>query len=108
MPNDNKPNPNRVKISPWLIYGAIILLFLFISFATGGSAFQEPAKTTSSKFNSFVEKGDVDKIIIYNKTEAEVYLTQTALKEPLHKAVAKDLLSRPNKGPHYIFDIGND
>ena len=36
-------------------------------------------------------------------------MTPAALKEPYHKAVAKDLLNRPNtKGPHYVFEIGND
>lgn len=109
MAQDNKPNPNRIKISPWILYAGVILLFLFISFATGGSSFQELAKTSSSKFNTFLERGDVQKVIIYNKTEAEVYLTPAALKLPEHKAVAKDLLNRPNtKGPHYVFDIGND
>ena len=109
MANENKPNPNKIKVSPWLIYGAIIVVFLFISYATGGSSFQELAKTSSSKFNTFLEHGDIQKVIVYNKTEAEVYLTSQALKLPIHKAVSKDLLNRPNtKGPHYIFDIGND
>ena len=69
---------------------------------------QDPLKTSSSKFNKYLEKGQVEKVIVYNKTEADVYLTATALKESTHKAVAKDLLNRPNKGPHYTFDIGND
>jgi len=109
MANDNKPNPNKIKISPWLMYGLIILIFLGISYATGGSSFQEVAKTSSSKFNTYLENGDVQKVIVYNKTEAEVYLTKEALAKPMYKAVAKDLLNRPNiKGPHYVFDIGND
>src|SRR5690606_2607878 len=105
---ENNPNPNKMRVSPWLIYGVIILIFLFISFATGGSSFNEPAKIPSSRFNSFLENGDVHRVTIYNKTEAEVYLTEDALKEKTHQAVAKDLLNRPNKGPHYVFDIGND
>ncbi len=109
MTNDNKPNPNKLKVSPWLIYAAIVVVFLFISYATGGSNFQDLAKTSSSKFNTFLDHGDVQKVIVYNKEEAEVYLTPEALKLPIHKAVAKDLLNRPNtKGPHYVFDIGND
>jgi cell division protease FtsH len=109
MTNDNKPNPNKLKVSPWLIYAAIVVVFLFISYATGGSNFQDLAKTSSSKFNTFLDHGDVQKVIVYNKAEAEVYLTPEALKLPIHKAVAKDLLNRPNtKGPHYVFDIGND
>ena len=109
MANDNKPNPNKLKISPWILYAGIVVLFLFISFATGGSSFQELAKTTSSKFNTYLANGEIQKVIVYNKAEAEVYLTPEALKLPAHKAVAKDLLNRPNtKGPHYVFDIGND
>ncbi len=91
------------------MYGLIILIFLGISYATGGSSFQEVAKTSSSKFNTYLENGDVQKVIVYNKTEAEVYLTKEALAKPMYKGVAKDLLNRPNiKGPHYVFDIGND
>ena len=108
MANNNNPNPNRIKISPWLVYGAAILLFLFISYITGGSSFEEPLKTSSSKFNSYLEKSQVEKVIVYNKTEAEVYLTKEALKDKTHKAVANDMLNRPNKGPHYSFEIGND
>ena len=109
MANESKPNPNKLKIPSWLIYVGIVLIFFLISIFSGGSSFQEAAKTSSSKFNTFLEKGDVEKVIVYNKSEAEVYLTPNALKEPYHKAVAKDLLNRPNtKGPHYVFDIGND
>ena len=85
MANNNNPNPNRIKISPWLVYGAAILLFLFISYITGGSSFEEPLKTSSSKFNSYLEKSQVEKVIIYNKTEAEVYLTKEALKDKIHE-----------------------
>lgn len=108
MAKDNNPNPNKFKISPWLIYTAILLVFLFISFATGGSNLSEPAQLTSSKFNTLLEKGQIEKVIVYNKAEAEVYLTQAALKDAANKKVAKDIFERPNKGPHYTLEIGND
>jgi cell division protease FtsH len=108
MAKDNKPNSNKFKVSPWLIYSAILLIFLFISFITGGSTFEEPAQLTSSNFNSYLEKGEIEKVIVYNKTEAEVFLTAAALKNVANKKVAKDVFERPNKGPHYTFIIGND
>ena len=108
MAKDNNPNSNKFKVSPWLIYTAILLIFLFISFITGGSSLQEPSQLTSSKFNTYLEKGQIEKVIVYNKTEAEVYLNAAALKDAVHKKVAKDVFDRPNKGPHYTFDIGND
>ena len=108
MAKDNNPNSNKFKVSPWLIYTAILLIFLFITFITGGSNFSEPAPLTSSNFNAYLEKGKIEKVIVYNKTEAEVYLTASALKETNNKKVANDILDRPNKGPHYTFVIGND
>ncbi|HEY1194247.1 ATP-dependent zinc metalloprotease FtsH [Flavobacterium sp.] len=108
MAKDNNPNPNKFKISPWLIYTAILLVFLFISFATGGSSLSEPAQLTSSKFNTLLEKGQIEKVIVYNKAEAEVYLNAAALKDPANKNVAQDIFKQPNKGPHYTLEIGND
>ena len=108
MAKDNNPNSNKFKASPWLIYTGILLIFLFISFISGGSSFSEPAQLTSSSFNSYLEKGQIEKVIVYNKTEAEVYLNAAALKESKNKKVANDILDRPNKGPHYTFIIGND
>ena len=109
MAKNNNPTPNKFKISPWLVYTAILLIFLFISFVTGGSNMQEPAQLTSSKFNVFLEKGQIEKVIVYNKSEAEVFLKQDALKLPEHKKVEKDIFDRPNtKGPQYTFEIGND
>ena len=108
MAKDNNPNSNKFKVSPWLIYTAILLIFLFISFITGGSSFQEPAQLSSSKFNAYLEKGQIEKVIVYNKAEAEVFLNAAALKDPSNKKVALDVFDRPNKGPHYTFVIGND
>ena len=108
MAKENNPNPNKFKVSPWLIYTAILLIFLLISFITGGSSLNEPGQLTSSKFNDYLEKGQIEKVIVYNKTEAEVFLTAAALKDAAHKKVSKDVFDRPNKGPNYTFDIGND
>lgn len=108
MAKENNPNPNKFKVSPWLIYTAILLIFLFISFITGGSNLNEPGQLTSSKFNDYLEKGQIEKVIVYNKTEAEVFLNAAAMKDAAHKKVSKDVFDRPNKGPHYTFDIGND
>ncbi|HEY4616911.1 MAG TPA: ATP-dependent zinc metalloprotease FtsH [Flavobacterium sp.] len=108
MAKDNNPTPNKFKVSPWLVYTAILLIFLFISFITGSSSLQEPAQLTSSKFNVFLEKGQIERVVVYNKTEAEVFLKPEALKEKEHQKVAKDIFDRPNKGPQYTFEIGND
>jgi cell division protease FtsH len=108
MAEDKKPNPKNFKVSPYLIYGVIIAIFIAINYTTGGANFNEPLKTTSSKFNTFLENGEIEKVIVYNKTDAEIYLTTKAINDPKHKIVSKDMLQKPNKGPHYVIDIGND
>jgi cell division protease FtsH len=108
MAKENNPNPNKFKVSPWLIYTAILLIFLFISFITNGSSLNEPGQLTSSKFNEYLQKGQIEKVIVYNKVEAEVFLNDAAIKSDTHKKVSKDVFDRPNKGPHYTFNIGND
>ena len=108
MAKDNNPNPSKIKIGPWLIPGALIIFFIVFSVFSGDSGLSKPGELSSSKFNVFLEKGNIEKVIVYNKTEAEVFLTAAALKLPEHKAVSLNYLDQPNKGPHYVFDPGND
>ena len=107
MATDNKPNLNKFKVSPWLVYTAILLIFLTISFFTGGSSFQEPIKLEQPEFNVLLDKGEIEKIIIYNKKDAEIYLTPAALKQVSNKKVSINVLDQPNKGPHYTLNLGD-
>ena len=98
---------NNFKFSPWWIYAGLIVVFFALNFF-GGSSFQETSKISSSKFNEYLDKGQIEKVVVYNKTEGEAFLTAAALKDKVHEKVGKDMLGNPNKGPHYSFDIGND
>lgn len=104
--SENK-KPNGLKFSPWWIYGAIILGLIALNYF-GGASLQDATKISSSKFNDYLNKGQIEKVIIYNKTEGEAYLTEAALKDKANAKVAKDMMGNKNKGPHYSFDIGND
>ena len=109
MANENNPSPNKFKFNPWLIYVAVAAIFIFVSVLGGGSTFQEPNKLSTSKFNELLNSGQVEKVLVFNKSEAEIYLTKDALKDTKHKDVVKDAFGRENKGAHYKLDnIGND
>lgn len=99
-------NQNNFKFSPWYIYILAIALFIGLS-VFNGSGFQDPSVISTSKFDDLLAKGDIEKVIIYNKVQAEAYLTKNALKDKANKDVAKDFMERPNKGPHYIFNVGD-
>jgi cell division protease FtsH len=105
MSKDNKPS--KTKISPWLIYGGILLIFLAIQLLAGGSAWQDPKSTSLSNFYKYLDSGEVDKVV-FNKSTAKVYLKKEALAKPEHEKVPKkDLLDNENTGPHYTLEIGN-
>ncbi|HAT75842.1 MAG TPA: peptidase M41 [Flavobacterium sp.] len=108
MANDNKPNSNNFKVSPWLIYAVILLVFFSINYFTNGSSFHEPIKLEQPEFNALLEKRSIEKIIIYNKKDAEIFLTKEALKDPANKKASKNILDQPNeKGPHFILSLGD-
>lgn len=111
--NNSTPNPNKFKFNPWLIYFIVAGIFVFISVISGGSSFQEPGKLSISKFNEYLENGEIEKVLVYNKgenvSEAEIYIKKDALKEAKHKGVVKDVLGRENTGAHYLLpSIGEE
>ncbi|MBP6586082.1 MAG: ATP-dependent metallopeptidase FtsH/Yme1/Tma family protein, partial [Flavobacterium sp.] len=104
--NNSTPNSNKFKFNPWLLYFIVAGIFIFISIISGGSSFQEPGKLTISKFNEYLENGEIEKVLVYNKgeniSEAEIYIKKDALKDQKHKGVVKDVLGRENTGAHYL------
>ena len=62
----SEKKPSNFKIGPMWIYGILILIFILLN-VFGGSSFQEVGKLTTSKFNEYLEKGQVEKVIIFNK-----------------------------------------
>jgi cell division protease FtsH len=104
--SENK-KPSGLKFSPWWISGGVILIFVILNIL-GGSSLQDPSKISSSKFDELLNSGQIEKVIIFNKNQAEAYLTAAALKAKANEKIAKDVFGNPNKGPHYIFDPGND
>lgn len=99
---------NNFKFNPWWIYGIIGVIFVAM-WISGQSRWVEPSKTTISKFNEFLDSGQIDKVVVYNKKTAEVFLKPGALEQKAHEKLPKtDLLNKPNTGPHYSLEIGND
>ncbi len=105
---NNKPTPKKIKISPWWIYGAIIIALFAWNFSQSDMEISDPKKISSSEFNTFLDKNEIEKVIVYEKTMAEIFLTKTSLATAAHKKVQLDPFKKPNKGPHYFVQIGND
>lgn len=104
--SDNK-KPSGLKFSPWWISGAIIFMFILLNIFSSTSL-QDPTIISSSKFDELLNSGQIEKVIVYNKVQAEAYLTAVALKDKTNSKVAKDpLFGGVNNGPHYTFEIAD-
>lgn len=55
-----------------------------------------------------LSQGDVEKLIVVNNDQVEVYILTEKLSKPVYENVPRELFtSNPIKGPHYYFNIGS-
>ncbi len=100
-------NNSGFKFSPWMSIVLVLTIFFTIQLFTNGIDLSNPGKTSLSKFNEFLEAGQVDKVTFTN-TKATVYLKKEALNDKRHEKVKNDITNKLNiKGPHYYFEIGD-
>lgn len=103
----NTDNNSGFKFSPWMSIVLVLVIFFTISLLTDGLNLSNPGKTSLSKFNDFIEAGQVQKVT-FNNTSATIYLKKAALSNKIHADVQKDVTGKLNvKGPHYVTEIGD-
>jgi cell division protease FtsH len=102
--------PNNFKFNPWWLYAGVASIFLVMWLTSSENRIGvEPVKTSISKFYQYLDANQIDKVIIYNKNTAEIYLKKESLNLKEHSKIKKkDILEKPNLGPHYSTEIGND
>jgi cell division protease FtsH len=101
MGNGNKMTP---KFNPIYIYGILLLAFFAIQyFSTGGA----PVETNWQEVrNTMLKNGDIDKIIVINKSQADIYLKESSYEK--YKSKLEGNFGKPPKaGPHFYFTIGS-
>lgn len=105
QPN-KKLDPKKPKFSAYWIYAAIIVVFIGINFFGGGS-FNEPTQTNPAEFQQFLRDGDVKKVVIINRNQAKVYLTDEAKDKEIHKKDADQEIFPTGDSPSYSFQFGD-
>lgn len=103
-PPHNQP-PNKPKFSVYWIYAIAILVFIGMQIFS--SSFQGIRKTTPSEFQSFLAAGDVEKVVIVNKSRAKVYLTPEAKTKETHKSNGQESFPPTGNMPQYEFEFGD-
>jgi cell division protease FtsH len=106
---DNKFRKPGFRINPWALYVVLIVVVFGWSFFSGGFQMNDPKNLTITEFYRYLDRGDFEKVIIYNKTTAEAFIKEDAISKLDHTEVpTQDILKKPTKGPHYVTEIGND
>ena len=109
IPKGSKKSPgggNKLtpRFNPIYIYGILLLAFFAIQyFSSGGS----PVETNWQDVkNTMLKNGDVEKIVVVNKTQADIYLKENSYEK--YKSKFDTGFGVPSKaGPQFFFTIGS-
>ncbi|MDP2059864.1 MAG: ATP-dependent zinc metalloprotease FtsH [Flavobacteriaceae bacterium] len=104
--NNNNKTPKKPKFNAYWIYAVAIMVFIGLQYYNG--ALHTVSKTTPSQFENFLEQGDIAKVIIVNKSKAQVYLTKEALSKEIHQKKDGNQIVEPSAdSPQYEFEFGD-
>jgi len=100
-----KPSKPKFNFNFYWIYGIIIVAIIGTQFMNWGGG---EHKTTRDYFlNTMLKEGDVEKIVVINKSVGHVYIKADRLKLDKYKDIRfKGFGNAENSGPHYQFNTG--
>jgi AFG3 family protein len=104
---DKKPDKNgKPRFNTNWIFAVLAVSLILFSLFNNGKAVQQ---TTTSEIKEMIKNHDIDKVIVINKDQAEIYLKKEALESARYPKVAKPGtgfgLSLPK--PNFTITIGD-
>ncbi len=102
--NNKKENggPKKLNFNSYWIYGIIILVLIAIQMITAMSI--QTKDISQSQFEKIAIAGDVKKVVVVNKSIANIYLTEDAVDSGRYPDIAEGKFSELH--PHYKYEIG--
>lgn len=102
--NDKSPKKGP-KFNVYWIYAIIGIILISMQFFDFRNA---PKEISFQEFQrNLLQEHDVQKLVVVNKSDVEVYIKPEKLNEPKFKDVAHGSFNTLNTGPHYHFTIGS-
>lgn len=96
-PRGNKP---RGKFSFYWIYALMAIIFIALQFMNWS---QPPQNIDWGDLKVMLQEQDVEKIIVINKEEAEIYIRKDTLEKNRYEKVREN----STEGPQYLFVVGS-
>ena len=108
MAKKEKTPNKKSNISAYWLYGLIAVFFISMSYFNNDGMTNDQ-RINISTFERFLNDDEVERVLVINKSLAQVTIKDDALQTSKHKgARSTDFLGRSNaKGPHYQFEVGN-
>ena len=108
MAKKEKTPNKKTNFSSYWLYGLIAVFFISMSLFNN-SGVSNDQRINISTFERFLNDDEVERILVINKSLAQVTIKGDALQTSKHKkARSTDFLGRSNSGgPHYEFEVGN-
>ena len=103
--NNNKMNMNMSRPSMLWLYG-LIGAFI-IGYYVFGDVNDTPVPSDWATVERMVEKGEVEKILIVNRDQAQVFLKKEAIAQYRRDTVDKRFRRLPETGVQLLFTIGS-
>lgn len=98
-------NMNMPRPSFFWLYG--LAAVFIIGWAIIGNGSDAPLPSDWSSVERMVEQGDVERIQIVNRDQAQVYLTKEAIERYRNDAQNKQFARLPESGVQFVFTIGS-
>jgi cell division protease FtsH len=100
---------NKPKFNIFWIYGIIAVVLIALQFMASNS---EPKEIQRGEFINdnygMLKNNDIEKIIVVNKENAEIYLKKESVESDRYKEIFNNKLNNfSGKGPHFVFNIGD-
>ena len=100
-PLDRNKKPVGPKFSFYWIYGILAVVFLFFSYFSNNAA-----KTIDTKkLKHMLNQGDISRVVVINRSKAEIYLTDSAKsKTEYKKDLGEGSVFADTKAANYVLD----
>jgi ATP-dependent metalloprotease FtsH len=105
---NNDPKLKRPKFNFYWIYGAMALVFIYLTFQNNMGN-DGPKEISYNEIDVMIQKGHLDKIVVVkNKEKADIYINKDSLKvDEKYKSFLDDKKKVKNSGPHFYYPIGS-
>ena len=100
-----QPQTIMLRFNFMWIWGIIILSI--IGYSLFGKENAAPLKSNTNDITRLISQGDVERIVVINKSDAKVYLTDEAIERHNKEAETSKAAPLPKEGEQYFFTIGS-